>query len=59
LTGGTSATSNRFQWLLGRLETAGDLKGAEMLQANPANLVAWQRKYAMLKGQPNKEAEAM
>ncbi|CAB9502518.1 expressed unknown protein [Seminavis robusta] len=57
--------SHRFRRLLARcLETAGDLDGAtkvynEMLQANPANLVALQRKYAMLKAQPNKETEAM
>ena len=57
--------SNRFRRLLGRcFEAAGALKRAEelydeMLQTNPANLVALQRKYALLKGQPNKEVEAM
>lgn len=61
----TDKQSNRFRRLLGRcLEAAGDIKGAEalyddMLQANPANLVALQRKYALLKGQPHKETEAM
>lgn len=63
--GPVAKQSNRFRRLLGRcLEASGDLKGAEalydeMLQANPANLIALQRKYALLKGQPNKEAEAM
>lgn len=57
--------SNRFRRLLGRcLEASGNLEGAEkiydsMLQNNPSNLVALQRKYAMLKGQPQKEVEAM
>lgn len=56
---------DRFRRLLGRcLEASGDLKAAEtiyddMLQSNPANLVALQRKYALLKGQVNKETEAM
>lgn len=63
--GPVSKQSNRFRRLLGRcLEASGDLEGAEalydeMLQANPSNLMALQRKYALLKGQPNKEAEAM
>lgn len=63
--GGVSKESNRFRRLLGRcLEAAGDLEGAEalydeMLQANPTNLIALQRKYALFKGQPNKEVEAM
>lgn len=57
--------SNRFRRLLGRcLEAAGNLEGAEkvyndMLLNNPTNLIALQRKYAMLKGQPHKEVEAM
>ena len=57
--------SKRFRRLLARcLEASGDLSGAEniyndMLQNNPANLVALQRKYALLKGQPHKEVEAM
>ena len=64
-TGPVSKQSNRFRRLLGRcLEASGDLEGAEalydeMLQANPANLVALQRKYALLKSQPEKEADAM
>lgn len=63
--GPVTKQSNRFRRLLGRcLEASGDLVGAEalydeMLQANPANLLALQRKYALLKGQPNKEADAM
>ena len=57
--------SSRFRRLLGRcLEASGDLQGAEqlydeILQSNPANLAALQRKYALLKSQVRKESEAM
>jgi ER membrane protein complex subunit 2 len=63
--GSIDEQSNRFKRLLARcLEASGGISGAEniydeLLQANPANLVALQRKYAMLKAQPGKEAEAM
>ena len=63
--GGVSKSSTRFRLLLARcLEAAGDRKGAEivyedLLEENPANLLALKRQYCLLKSQVGKETETM
>ena len=57
--------SDRYRRLLGRcLEAANDFEGATelydmMLKKNPSNLVALQRKYCILKAQPESTTEAI
>jgi tetratricopeptide (TPR) repeat protein len=62
---GISDESLRFKLLLARcLEAAEDYSGAEisydeLLEENPANLLALKRKYCILKAQVGKQAETM